>query len=170
MPGIVVHELGHYVLCRLCGAHIHDVVFFQADGPSGYLVHSVPHRLVQHATIVAGPLLLNSAVGFLLFRASVADLPPAIVDIGRGLPIHAIELVFAVVLGASISLHAIPSRADAASLWDVTLDRIGRGQLLAVLAAPAALSLILVNNLRPYWIDWLYAIALASLALWLPAT
>ena len=71
-------------------------------------------------------------------------------------------------LGGSIALHALPSQADAASLWRVTLDRIAHGQLLAVLAAPVALGLMLANHLRRYWIDWLYAFALAALAVWLP--
>jgi hypothetical protein len=170
MPGIVIHELGHYLLCRLCGAQIHDVVFFDPEGPSGYVVHSVPRRLIQHATIVAGPLILNSILGFLLFRATIADIGPALGDIALGLPTRAVELLVAGVLGASIALHAIPSRADAASLWEVTLDRIGRGHLLATLAAPIALLLLLANRLRRYWIDWVYAIALAGLAVWLPSS
>jgi hypothetical protein len=170
MPGIVIHELGHYLLCRLCGAQVHEVVFFDPAGPSGYVVHSVPRRLGQHATIVAGPLLLNSVLGFLLFRAAVTDVGPALAELEAGLPVRIVELIVAGLLGASIALHAIPSRADASSLWEVTLDRIGRGHLLAILAAPIALILMVANHLRRYWIDWVYAIALAALAVWFPAT
>ena len=168
MPGIVIHELGHYLLCRLCGAQVHEAVFFDAKGRSGYVIHSIPRHLIQHATIVGGPLLLNSVVAFLLFRAALADAGPASVELSRGLPTRAGELLIASLLGASIALHAIPSRADATSLWDVTLDRIGRGHLLAMLAAPIALILLFANRLRRYWIDWLYAISLAALAIWLP--
>ena len=170
MPGIVIHELGHYLLCRLCGAQVHEVVFFNPAGPCGYVVHSVPRRLAQHATIVTGPLILNSIIGFLLFRAAVTDVAPALSELQAGLPLRIVELVIASVLGASIALHAIPSRADASSLWEITLDRLGRGHLLAVLAAPVALVLIAANHLRRYWIDWVYAIALAALAVWFPAT
>jgi hypothetical protein len=170
MPGIVIHELGHYLLCRLCGAQVHEVVFFDGKGPSGYVIHSIPRHLAQHATIVGGPLLLNSVVGFLLFRAALADVGPAVADISLGLPTRAGELVIASVLGASIALHAIPSRADATSLWEVTLERIGRGNLFAMLAAPIALILLLANRLRRYWIDWVYAISLAALAIWLPTS
>ncbi|HLZ07500.1 MAG TPA: hypothetical protein VKT80_02855, partial [Chloroflexota bacterium] len=123
MPGIVIHELGHYLLCRLCGAKVHEVVFFDARGPSGYVVHSIPRHLFQHATIVGGPLLLNSVVAFLLFRAALADAGPALANLSLGVPSRAVELLIASVLGASIALHAIPSRADATSLWEVTLDR-----------------------------------------------
>ena len=170
MPGIIMHEVGHYLLCRLCGAQVHEAVFFDAKGPSGYVVHSVPRHLAQHATIVGGPLLLNSVVGFLLFRAALADLGPAVAGISYGLPIRAGELAIAGLLGASIALHAIPSRADATSLWEVTLDRIGRGNLLAMLAAPLVFLLLMANRLRRYWIDWVYALSLAALAVWLPTS
>lgn len=168
VPGIVIHELGHYLLCRLCGANVREVVFFQRDGPSGYVVHTVPKRLTQHAIIVVGPLLLNSTLGFLLFRAASAELPLALDDLSVLLPLRAIEVALSAILGTSIALHAIPSYADAQSLWRETLDRLGRGQLLAVLAAPLAAGLVLTNHLRRYWIDWFYALALAGVAAWFP--
>jgi hypothetical protein len=168
LPGIVVHELGHYLLCRLCGATVQEVVFFDASGPSGYVVHSVPRRLAQHASIVVGPLILNSVLGFLLFRAGASQIADLLNQYRLVTPLAVVQVVALTVLGASIALHALPSQADAASLWRVTLDRVGHGQLLALLAVPVALSLILANHLRRYWIDWVYAIGLAGLAVWLP--
>jgi hypothetical protein len=168
LPGIVIHELGHYLLCRLCRAAVQEVVFFDARGPSGYVVHSVPRRLAQHTTIVVGPLLLNSALGFLLFRAATTQFGDLIDQTRPVAPLAVAQIVALALLGASIALHALPSQADAASLWRVTMDRVGHGQLLAVLAAPVALGLLLANHLRRYWIDWIYAIALAVLAVWLP--
>ena len=168
LPGIVVHELGHFLLARFCGATVQEVVFFEPEGPSGYVVHSVPRHLAQHATIVAGPLILNSSLGFLLFRSAVTQLDLAFAAVQQlsFAPIGQVALL--AILGASIALHALPSHADASSLWRVTLDRIGRGQLLAIVAAPVALSLMFANQLRRYWIDWIYAISLAALAVWLP--
>ncbi len=169
LPGIVIHELGHYLLCRLVGARVQEVVFFDAAGPSGYVVHSVPHRLRQHLVIVAGPLILNSTVGFLLFRAVATTAPGAELALARGLPLAAVQALLAGLLGASIALQAIPSRADASSLWNVSLDRLQEGNLLALGALPFALLLIALNHLRRFWIDWLYLLALAGLAVWLPA-
>jgi hypothetical protein len=77
-------------------------------------------------------------------------------------------LALATLLGISIGLQAIPSMADASSLWAVTVDRLRHGQVLAILAVPAALALILVNHLRRFWIDWLYVVALAALAVFFP--
>ena len=170
LPGIVIHELGHYLLCRLVGAKVQEVVFFDAVGPSGYVVHSVPRKLRQHVVIVAGPLLLNSALGFLLFRAVASTASDAEIDLSRGLPLRAAQLTVAALLGASIALQAIPSRADASSLWNVSLDRLQEGNLLAIGALPLAIFLIALNHLRRFWIDWLYLMALAGLAAWFPVT
>jgi len=168
LPGVVIHELGHYLLCRLCGTRVQEVVFFDPVGPSGHVVHAVPRHLVQHAVIVGGPLVLNTALAFLLFRAAVTSAPPAFDNLLALMPLAAFQVLVLVTLGLSIALQAIPSLADATSLWQVAIDRLGAGQLLAVLAIPLAGGLILVNHLRRFWIDWIFALALAGLALWFP--
>lgn len=168
LPGVVIHELGHFLFCRLCGASVQEVVFFEASGPSGYVVHSIPKQLRQHAVIVFGPLLLNTTLAFLLFRAAESSAGPAEAELARGLPLRALEAVFAVVLGWSIGLQAIPSQADALSLWRVALDRLRAGNLLALLALPCGGLLLLINRLRRYWIDWLYVAGLAVGAAWFP--
>lgn len=169
LPGVVIHELGHYLLCRLVGARVQEVVFFEPTGPSGYVVHSVPRHLRQHVVIVTGPLLLNSALSFLLFRAAATSTSGAAIELARGVPLRAAQGVLAAVLGASIALQALPSHADASSLWNVALDRLESGNLLALFALPVAFILMLVNHLRRFWIDWIYLLALAGLAVLFPA-
>ncbi len=168
LPGVVIHELGHYLLCRLVGARVQEVVFFEPAGPSGYVVHAIPRHLRQHLIIVAGPLLLNSALSFLLFRAAAATSGLAAAELSRGLPLRAVQNVLAALLGTSIALQAIPSHADARSLWDVALDRLESGNLLALFALPVAFLLLAINHLRRFWIDWLYLLALVGLAAWFP--
>lgn len=169
LPGIVVHELGHYLFCRLCGVEVREVVFFQLEGPGGYVVHAVPRRMIQHAVIVAGPLLVNSSLTYLLFRSATAD-GMLIASGSADDPVTSgLRVGLAVLLGASIGMQAIPSHADAASLWNVAVDHVRRGRLLATLAIPAAALLLLVNLLRRFWIDWLYLGALALAAWFLPA-
>ena len=168
LPGVVIHELGHYLLCRLCGAEVQEVVFFQAAGPSGYVVHSVPRHLAQHLVIVAGPLILNSSLSFLLFRAAASQVsilsPEALVVA----PWRDAEILLAGGLGSSIALQAIPSRADATSLLNVASDRLRRGYILAVLALPIAMLLIFLNYLRRFWVDWIYLFAIVGLAVFFP--
>lgn|SRR5579875_223034 len=171
LPGIVIHELGHYLLCRLVGAPVKEVVFFDQAGPSGYVVHTIPRRLRHHLVIVAGPLLLNSALSFLLFRAAASSLglPGGILlDRSVGFIPRIVQIFLAVLLGTSIALQAIPSLTDASSLWTVALERLERGNLLALGVLPFAGGLILVNYLRRFWIDWLYLALLAALAVWFP--
>jgi hypothetical protein len=166
LPGVVIHELGHYLLCQLCGARVDEVVFFEPSGPSGYVVHAVPRRLAQHALIVLGPLLLNSALAFLLFRAALAS---GSLALAHPSPWPLLQSLVAGLLGGSIALQALPSHADASSLQRVSLDRLQAGHLLALLAVPLALLLLLANVLRRFWFDWLYAGGLAALAWWFPA-
>lgn len=169
LPGVVIHELGHYLFCRLCRVPVTEVVFFEPDGPSGYVVHVVPKQLRQHLVIVCGPLILNTVLAFLLFRAAATSLGRARIDLGNGSLLLAGQLLLAVVVGWSIGLQAIPSRADARSLWEVALQRLRLGNLLAIFAIPLAGAILIVNVLRRYWIDWLFVAALAAVAVWLPS-
>ncbi|HVB96231.1 MAG TPA: M50 family metallopeptidase [Chloroflexota bacterium] len=169
LPGVVIHELGHYLFCRLVGTNVQEVVFFQRADASGYVVHSVPKMLRQHAVIVCGPLILNSILAFLLFRAVASGADSAFVDLQNGDFLSTGQLALATFLGISIALQAIPSPADARSLWNVTHDRLQHGHLLALLAIPFAAALVGVNHLRRYWIDWLYLVGLAILALRFPS-
>ena len=68
LPGVVVHEFAHYFFCRLAGSKVHEVVFFSLGNPAGYVVHSVPRHIRQHALIVLGPFLVNTSIAYALFR------------------------------------------------------------------------------------------------------
>lgn len=168
LPGIVIHELGHYIFCRLVGTRVQQVVFFDPRGPSGFVMHAVPRRLRQHLVIVVGPLLLNSTLAFLLFRAAVTSAQAIRDRPSTDLALHLVQVLLAALLGGSIALQAIPSHADAASLWDVALDRLQAGNLLAIFVLPLAALLMLINQLRRLWIDWLYLLLTAALAYWFP--
>ena len=169
LPGVVIHELGHYLFCRLVGAKVQEVVFFQRLDASGYVVHTVPNKLRQHAIIVCGPLIVNSILAFLLFRAVASGVDGALVDLQNGDFLSTGQLAVAAFLGISIALQAIPSPADAGSLWNVSHDRLQHGHLLALFAIPFAAALIGINHLRRFWIDWLYLFGLAILAIRFPS-
>ncbi|MCL4459524.1 MAG: metalloprotease family protein [Chloroflexi bacterium] len=162
-PGVIIHELAHYLFCQLAGAPIHKAVFFRLGNPAGYVVHGSPRRFRGHFAIVVGPLLINSGLAFILFLILVAMWG----GFGAtGNPPSGLSLWLSPLLlwcGLSISLHALPSRADAASLWQMTRHQLHLGNLSAILGYPVAGAIYLANLLKFLRIDWVYA----GILLWL---
>ena len=162
LPGVVVHEFAHYFFCRLAGSKIHDVVFFSLGNPAGYVVHSVPPHIRQHALIVLGPFLVNTSIAYALFRLQGEA------GFGAGIfaePAGLFQSLLALWLAVSIAIQAIPSRADIDSLQDVVKHKLARREYLAGLGLLLAVPFSLANLLRPIWIEWFYAAGLACLAL-----
>ncbi len=162
LPGVVVHEFAHYFFCRLAGSKIHEVVFFSLGNPAGYVVHSVPRHIRQHALIVLGPFLINTSFAYALFRLQGET------GFGAGIaaePANLIRSLLALWLGVSIAIQAIPSRADIDSLQDVVKHKLARREYLAGLGLVLAVPFSLANVLRPIWIEWFFAAGLACLAL-----
>lgn len=161
LPGVVFHELGHYLFCRLAGARVHKAVFFQFGNPAGYVVHTAPRRFREHFAIVVGPFLVNSTVGFLLFWVITSRWSKAVsLSEYQSLGVAAISLW----LGISVSLQAFPSKGDARSLWQVANRHLRRGNVLAAIGYPAVATIYLVNVLRLLRLDWIYAGVLLLLA------
>ncbi len=161
LPGVVFHEFGHYLFCRLAGARVHKVVFFQFGNPAGYVVHTAPRRFREHFAIVAGPFLVNTVVSFMLYLAVTSRWGKAAsLEDAQSLALACAGLW----LGASVALQSFPSKGDARSLWHVTNQHLRRGNVLAAVGYPAVLTIYLVNLLRLLRLDWLYAGALLLLA------
>ncbi|MBI4317810.1 MAG: DUF3267 domain-containing protein [Chloroflexi bacterium] len=163
LPGVVFHELGHYVFCRLAGARVHEVVFFRFGNPAGYVVHTAPKHFREHFAIVVGPFLVNSAVGFALFWSVTSRW-------GKALSVSDLQSLAlataALWLGTSVSLQAFPSKGDARSLWQVANRHLRHGNILAALGYPAVGTIFLVNLLRILRLDWIYTGALLVLSVW----
>lgn len=162
LPGVVVHEFAHYFFCRLAGSKIHEVVFFSLGNPAGYVVHSVPRHIRQHALIVLGPFLVNTSIAYALFRLLEET------GFGAGItvePASVFQSLLALWLAVSIAIQAIPSRADIDSLQDVVKYKLAKREYLAGLGLLLAVPFSLANLLRPLWIEWFYAAGLACLAL-----
>ena len=162
LPGVVVHEFAHYFFCRLAGSKVHEAVFFSLGNPAGYIVHSVPRHIRQHALIVLGPFLVNTSIAYALFRLQG--------ETGFGAeivyePATLVRSLLALWLGVSIAIQAIPSRADIDSLYDVVKYKLANREYLAGLGLVLAIPFSLANILRPLWIEWIYAAGLASVAL-----
>ncbi|MBM4419598.1 MAG: DUF3267 domain-containing protein [Chloroflexi bacterium] len=160
LPGIALHELAHYYVCRAVGARIHAVCFFSFGAPAGYVVHTAPKTLRAHLAIVLGPLIVNTIAAVALFAATAL----AIGEMLREPPLlwaqHLPWIVVAGWLGLAAGLQALPSSGDAISLWQVARWHLSQGNLFAVAAYPIALLIRVTNWLRGVWVDWAYALVL----------
>ena len=97
-----------------------------------------------------GAIALGNALVPLNSTMLVVALPAIARDAG-------VDLAAASWLGLVAALQALPSSGDAVSLWQVAKWHLRRGNVVAVVAYPLALTIQLTNWLRLVWVDWLYA-------------
>ena len=157
-PGVMVHELGHLLLCRLTGTAVREVCYFRFGNPAGYVIHERPSSIWKHILIGFGPLIVNSVFGFLL----------GLVATRHFLHQESMQIVGGILvwLAVSIAMHSFPSTGDAKSLWQAlwgekspTLARIVGTPLIGAIYLGAIGSI--------FWLDLIYG---ACVAWWLPRT
>jgi len=162
-PGVIVHELGHLIFCRLFGIPVAKVCLFRFGNPAGYVLHGEPGNAIQHLFVTFGPFFANTVLG----AAIAAPVSIPLRDIHPLLPWQYVFLW----LGISIAMHAFPSTGDAESLWRGIWQ--GRGCCLARLIALPFVGVIYLGALgKMVWLDVIYGIGVAVvlpklIALWL---
>jgi hypothetical protein len=67
-PGVMVHETAHAFFCILTGVKIFKLKLFQFSEVTGYVEHGAPKSLFSAFLISFGPIFLNTAIAFFLFR------------------------------------------------------------------------------------------------------
>jgi len=153
-PGVIVHELGHFVFCKLFKLPVFDVCFFRVGNPSGYVIHGATKNAGQHMLITFGPFIVNTLLGAVI--AAPAVIPVMQFD-GGGLLDY-----FLIWLGVSIAMHAFPSTGDAASLWQGLWH--GQTSIPVKIVAVPLVGLIYLGALGSVvWLDLLYGIGVAWL-------
>ncbi len=151
-PGVVVHELAHYIACVLTGVRVFKVKFFSLSGPA-YVVHARP-KLWQSIIVSTAPFFLGSFLGFFLLQNanSMIGVQNAIV-------------IFYYWLAISILYFSFPSRADAGNAFNSLINFYERkifgknsifSKLLWVLTLPVIflpsillIGILLVFNFSP---------------------
>jgi hypothetical protein len=144
-PGVIIHELAHVLFCLLGGVKIHKINLFRLQKVAGYVVHEEPRRFMSSWLISFGPLIVNSYLAMFCF----AQIRPAY---------NWWDLLF-LYLGLAIALQAIPSTGDAESLWLIAKRTFWKNPLVLLLF-PLVLVLYLLNLLKRFYFDWVYAIFL----------
>ena len=157
-PGVIVHELGHLLLCRLSGVEVRQVVLFRIGSPAGFVAHAAPRLLRQHLAISSGPLLVSTSLALLLFClvGKLASQRPG--------PWWPVAALLALWLGWSIALEAWPSCGDAQALRRSAARQLRAWHLGAGLAWLVACLLLAANAARRLRGHWGYAALLALAA------
>lgn len=157
-PGIIVHELGHLLFCRLRKVAVLEVCFLQTKNPPGYVIHETPKDFTSHFLISVGPFVLNTVLCFVLcFPAFIR-----VVRFDQQDPLS----YFLLWLGLSIGMHAFPSNQDAASLWHAAAGAAKRLNPLALVSLPLVILIYVANVARFFWADLIYG---AAVGLGIPA-
>lgn len=157
-PGVIVHEFGHMLFCKLRGVAVLDYCFLRFGNPAGYVVHEIPKDFTTTFLISVGPFIANSVLCFVICLPAV--LPFQFFGIKD--PVSYVVLW----LGISIGMHAFPSPQDAQGLWQHAKVAAKQGNILAMLSFPLV-GLIYVGHIASmFWADYLYGLAIG---LWLPA-
>jgi hypothetical protein len=157
-PGVIVHELGHAIFCRLFGLKIYEVCYFRfatAMGqPSGYVVHERSKSPWQDMVVAVGPFIVNTIVGAVL--AAPAAIP--LFRFGSG---DFLDYLMAWI-GLSVAMHAFPSTGDAQSVWHSVVK--GNTALPLKIIAVPLVGLVYAGALGSmFWLDLLYGVAIAGL-------
>ena len=155
-PGVIVHEISHRFFADLAGVPVYNVCYFRLGNPAGYVVHGDTEKLMQSFLISTGPLLVNTILCAII--GSSAVYPILVLDVNDVSPIFGV-LVW---LSVSIGMHAFPSNQDMLSFVDV-VNKTYRKSFLYFSAKILTMIFKLVNALRFFWIDLLYAIGVMLL-------
>lgn len=155
-PGVIIHELAHQLFCYLCGLKVYEVKYFQFKNPSGYVIHESSDQPGKVFLTSMGPFFVNTVIGLLII------LPASIEVVAFREYSNILNLVLAW-LGFSVLMHSFPSTGDAKVMVDHILRNKEVGLLPKILAAPF-IGLVYVGAIGSiFWLDAIYAAAVALL-------
>ena len=153
-PGVIVHEAAHVIACRLLGVTVYKVRFLQIDRNLGYVLHAPAPNLFSTLLIATGPLVINSLICLAL--AMPASIPRDIFGAtgwGTGLILW---------LAVSCGVHAFPSRADIAAIWEHASSAGRFRRIRQILIWPLTTTLSGLNLLTILWFDIIFGIVVAA--------
>lgn len=142
-PGIIVHEIGHLLLCRIAGVKVVGWCLFRLKQPMGFVIHEQTESVWKNFMVTFGPFFLNSILTVLI--AAIYFFIPHIAILW---------------LAFSVGAHSFPSTADGKNLWNATIESFGRKKFWNALFLPFVAVIYLGALLSFFWIDFIYAGAL----------
>lgn len=148
-PGVIAHEFGHMIFCRIFNVRIRKVCYFRFGNPAGYVIHDAPDNFSQAFFIDIGPFIISNILAILAFVFAIS---PSDNMENEG-------FIFAW-LGISFAIHSFPSNADAKALWSATKRHSRKNILLMLVGLPFVLLIYVVNSLRFIQFDLIWAVIL----------
>jgi len=143
-PGVIAHELGHLMLCRLTGIKVYEYALLQLKNPMGFVAHENPQSVWKGFLISFGPFFLNSLLAVLL--AIIWMFTP-----------NALIGLFVLWLAFSIGAHAFPSTGDAKSLWKQTKESFTQKKFWNGVFVPFIILIYIGAILSVFWVNFIYA-------------
>lgn len=107
-PGLIFHELSHYMACVLCSVKVNEVKLFSLS--EAYVAHEKPNAW-QSVLISAAPFLTGNILSF--FLLTIAN---------RAVSQSPLLSVFLYWLSVSIVFFAFPSEDDALNAFNSVKD------------------------------------------------
>lgn len=147
-PGIIVHEMAHWLACRITRTPVVKLCLFQMvpDQPHGYVLHITPNHPAKQLLIGVAPFFINTMLAIVLSRW-----------VGNGflldLPWYGLVGEW---LALSVGMHAFPSEVDVSHTWHATQSK-SMPRVLKFLAYPIVGFMYLASRLAPGFFDLLYA-------------
>lgn len=145
-PGVIVHELAHYLTCKLLLVPVYEVRPFSFGATAGYVEHAVPRSYTKRLLVALAPFVVNLAAATAAFWAGTQLTGP----------VSAVP----VALGVVVIAHSLPSSTDARTLFPHST--LGYLYPLFLVSLPVILALLLANRLRPYGFGLLYTLGIAG--------
>ncbi len=154
MPGVLVHQWSKIMCCKLTGAAVHEVCWFQLDSPAGYVVHDDPESPWQQFVIGLAPIFLNTLVAMGVAALAVPFHRP------EGQP--SVPFLMLVWVAVAVGAGGFPSLSDAESMWELAWSPEA-SVLSRLVSVPVVGGVYLGAFLRYFWADVAYGGAVVVL-------
>lgn len=153
-PGVMMHELSHYLMCKLFGVHVSELKLFsiesehfslESEAPIGWVSHAIPDKYYQTVLISTAPIIFNTIIAIVTYHFALT-----LFRIGL---FHYVFLY----LGFCCAVNAFPSKGDGEVLWHTANMEISvYRNYFAYLTYPLILVIITLHYLSYVWANFIY--------------
>jgi len=159
-PGVMMHELSHYIMCRLFKVKIHQLKLFSlraehfsfsSNAPMGWVSHEPPRKYYKTFLISIAPIIFNTLLAIIFYTLSLPFL--------NNKYLFSVSYLF-IYLGFCCGANAFPSKGDGEVLWNKANEELKNKNYLVLFVYPIILLIYIAHYSSILWIDWIYGGAL----------